>query len=68
MQIYLMPDGNKRQYEPNNVPEGAIPINVQPKAIKAEEEPKKVVKKAIEETANKAVKTVKNKAVKGSKK
>lgn len=59
MQIYIMPDGSKRQYE--KAPEGAVLFS--PKPVKKAE----VEEKAVEEPKNKAV-TPKNKATKGSKK
>lgn len=59
MQIYLMPDGSKRQYD--KAPKGAVLFNPKPaKKVEVEE-------KAVEEPKNKAV-TPKNKAMKGSKK
>lgn len=59
MQIYLMPDGSKRQYE--KAPEGAVLYN--PKAKK--EEPS-IKEKTVKEPQNKAIKP-QNKAVKGNK-
>lgn len=60
MQIYLMPDGIKRQYNEGEAPEGAILVTAK-KAAEPEV-------KAAPKTLNKAVTEPKNKAVKGRKK
>lgn len=68
MQIYIMPDGRKRQFD--KAPEGAVLFNPKPKKeveVKEVSEEVKVEEKTVEEPQNKAVKP-KNKAVKGSKK
>jgi hypothetical protein len=58
MQIYIMPDGSKRQFEV--APEGARPLKPEKKVEKVEE-------KAEQPAENKAVKETKNKAVTKSK-
>jgi hypothetical protein len=63
MQIFIMPDGSKRQFEV--APEGAIPLKPVKKVEKVEEKTEKPAEtKAVKETKNKAVTPKKTKRAK----